>query len=192
MSTTDTLQNGIDRVLIDVRCPKWFLIIFPLMLFGGLTVVALIVGIYVNRNGVTWPIVIGSGIFLAAIAVWVWLIPYLYSSIVATESGLSTTGPFRQNQHITWGEITSVGTPRFGIPKEFIYILSRSGERIVVVRSMEQYRELLDLIQIKVPTLPDGKIPEKVWGTKHSWIKTWLALAGFFAIYLAAKRYWGF
>jgi len=44
--------------------------------------------VYFSNDGFTFLEISGLAFFLAIFAVWFWLIPYLYSSVIATESGL--------------------------------------------------------------------------------------------------------
>lgn len=143
--------------------------------------------VYFSNDGFTFLEISGLAFFLAIFAVWFWLIPYLYSSVIATESGLEVTGPLVSKLEITWDEIVKVSRPLLGIPREFIYVFLESGEKIVLLRSMERYSNLLELIESKAPNLSPKKLPREVWPRKLSWGKTWLAIIGFLLVYMALK-----
>jgi len=175
-----------DKVLLKVNCPKWFLIIFPLALLFSILIVTLM-WIYFSNDGFTFLEVGGLTIFLPIFGIWLWLIPFLFSSVTAHESGLQVTGPLVSDLRFTWEEIVKVSRPFLGIPKEFIYIFSKDGEKMTLLRSMEGYLDLLELIESRAPNLLPKKLPREVWPRKRSWGRTWLVIIGFLVVYVALK-----
>ena len=175
-----------DKVLLKVSCPKWFLVVLPAVLVFSL-LLFILMWVHFGQDGFTWPEVWGMAIFLAILAGWLWLIPFLYSSIIATDSGLRVTGLLGRNLNFTWDTIVKVSRPLLGIPREFIYVFSKSGDKMVLLRSMERYSDLLKLIETRAPNLSPKTLPQEMWLQKLSWGKTWLAIIGILIIYMILK-----
>ena len=81
----------------------------------------------------------------------------LFYSVTATKKGLETAKPIGSNQSFTWEEIIEVRRPRFGIPYDFSYVISKNKEKLLLVRSMQNYKELVELIKTKAPNLQKCK-----------------------------------
>lgn len=175
-----------DKILLKVTYPKWFQIILPPILFLYL-IFLLVLMVYFARDGFTWLKVGIGAFFLAILGIWLWMIPFIYSSLIATESALHATGIFRRRQKLTWDEIVRVSRPLFGIPNELVYVFSKSGQKMVLLRGMEGYPDLLKLIQSRAPYLSQKRLPEELWPRKHSWKRVWLVTAGIVAVYIILR-----
>ena len=75
----------------------------------------------------------------------------LFYSVVATESGILSFNSFGEGKLFDWTEIIEVKRPRFGIPYDFTYVISTDNEKMLLVRSMQNYKELIELIKAKAP-----------------------------------------
>lgn len=175
-----------DKVLLKVSYPKWFQVIVPPLLFLYLLFLVLM-GFYFSRGDFTWPKVCIAAFLLAVFMIWLWIIPFIYSSLIATESGLRATGIFRRRRKLTWDEIVRVSRPLFGIPSELIYVFSKRGEKMVLLRGMEGYSDLLKLIESKASNLSGKRLPAEVWPRKLSWKTVWLVIAGIVAVYVGLR-----
>jgi len=175
-----------NKILLNVSYPKWFRIVVPPLLFLYLLFL-LVMMVYFGRDGFTWLEVGISTFFWVVFGVWLWIIPFIYSSLVATESGLRATGIFRRRRRLTWDEIVRVSRPLFGIPSELIYVLSKSGEKMILLRGMEGYSDLLRLIESKALNLSARRLPAEVWPRKLSWKKVWLVISGVVVAYVAIR-----
>lgn len=170
------------------------------MLFGiaGLVTLtfSLFVWIYYSWDGFTAPGVLWKSLFfLAVIGGGIWIVPFIYCSITATESGLQRVGLLGQRQHFSWDEIVKISRPRLGIPKEAVNVISKSGEKMVLLQGMESYAELLELIQSKRPNLLPKKLFEDLWPKQYMWrdfLRTFLILLGFIIIYGVLRRFFDF
>lgn len=175
-----------DKILLKVSYPKWFQIIVPPLLFLYLLFLVLM-GSYLTRGDFTWPKVGIAAFFLVVFMIWLWIIPFIYSSLIATESELRATGIFRRRRRLTWNEIARVSRPLFGIPSEVIYVFSKSGEKIVLLRGMEGYSDLLKLIESKASNLSQKTLPQNVWPRKLSWRTVWVVMTGIVALYIGLR-----
>jgi hypothetical protein len=83
-----------------------------------------------------------------------------------------------------WDEIIALSRPRFGIPQDEVHVLSKTGEKIILSRSMDGYSQLLELIQSKATNLS----PREIWPKKSSnqWRHILIFLA-LFIVYVIAK-----
>lgn len=176
-------MNRTDKILLKVGYPKWFLVVISVVL--PLTLIFLFLGlIYLNIGGFTWLRFSISTFFLAIIVLGFWLIPTIYSSILATDSGLQVRGFFGQKRQFTWDEIAKISKPRFGIPRDFAYVISRGGRKIIVMKSWEGYFDLLKLIESKASNLSHKRLPQEVWPKRLSWKKLWLIVIGVLVLYV--------
>lgn len=175
-----------NEVLLKMSYPKWFQAVLPPILFLYFIFV-LVITVYFSRGGFTWIQVGISAFFWIIFALWLWIIPFVYSSLIATESGLCATGIFGRKQKLTWDEIVKISRPLFGIPNEFTYVFSKSGKKMILLRSMEGYSNLLELIQSKAPHLSQKRLPKELWPRKLSWKKVWLVTTGVIAVYIALR-----
>jgi hypothetical protein len=82
-----------------------------------------------------------------------WMTPIFYSTIVVTEAGLELKGLLGSKRKFSWDEIVKVSRPRFGIPRDAMYIFSKTGKKIILLRNMTGYAELLKLIESRAPNL---------------------------------------
>lgn len=84
----------------------------------------------------------------------VWLFSMLFSYALATENGLEYINPFRKDRFIAWGNIVEVKRPLFKIPNDYSYVISKENtEKIILIRSMKNYRQMIGLIKEKAPNL---------------------------------------
>ena len=72
-----------------------------------------------------------------------WFGKHLFDGVIVIE----------ENKLLTWNEIVEVKRPRFGIPVDFAYVISKNKDRLRLIRSMNNYRELIQLIKNKAPNL---------------------------------------
>lgn len=183
-----------DRVLLRVSYPRWFLVLFGI---AGLITLAIFLFalIYYSRDGFILPEFWKSLFFLAILAGGLWIIPYIYCSIAATESGLQRVGLLGQKQHFSWDEIVRISRPRFRIPKEAVYVFSKSGQKMALLNGMEGYTELLEIIQSRAHNLSQKKLPQDLWPKRYSgrdFLRAFLILFGLIFIYGVLRRFFDF
>lgn len=77
----------------------------------------------------------------------------LFYSVTGTDRGLETDNIVGSNKLLLWHEIVEVRRPRFGIPVDFTYVISENKGKLLLVRSMKNYKKLVDLIRLKAPNL---------------------------------------
>jgi len=78
---------------------------------------------------------------------------FLFYSVIAKNMGLETINPLGKNKTLNWEEIIGVRRPRFGIPYEFTYVVSKTDKKILLLRSMPKYKELISLIKTHASNL---------------------------------------
>jgi hypothetical protein len=176
-----------DRVLLKLNYPKWFRIFYGVG--APLTLLLFIIGwVHFSRNGFTSLELLKSALFLVIVGFGLYVSPVFYYSVVATEAGLQFNGVFGPKQQFAWNEIATVSRPRLGIPKEAIYIYSRSGEKTIIGRGMTGYSDLLELIQSRAPNLSPKELPRELLPSASSgeW-KYVLIFFGLFIIYVIVR-----
>jgi len=77
----------------------------------------------------------------------------LFYYVTATERGLETNNIVGSDKLFLWDEIVEIRRPRFGIPVDFTYVISENKSKLRLIRSMKNYKDLIDLIKIKAPNL---------------------------------------
>ena len=171
-----------DKVLLRVEVPIWFRVFYailalPILLFF------LAIAVVFNINSFTLPGVL-TGVFALILAGFnLPAIPHLYSTIRVTELGLRWRRPFGlRTKTVRWDDIHTVSRPRFGIPRELLYIISKGGEKIVVLRSMTGFDDLLAMIETRVPHLSSRQLPTNLWPNPSS--TRWKQLLLFFVLFL--------
>lgn len=141
------------NILIKVSSPSWLIILFiPCLIIAlPLSIFYTALVIYNNRLSV-------FGVFLLIfVLAGFWFIKLLFYSVTATESGLETTNLLGSNKSFIWEEIVKVRRPRFGIPYDFTYVVSKNKGKLLLVRSMQNYKELIELIKVRAPNLQKCK-----------------------------------
>ena len=77
----------------------------------------------------------------------------LFYSVIATDKGLQIRNLFGPSKSIIWDEVIEIRRPRFGIPGDFTYVFLADKKKIVLVRSMNNYKKLIQLIKERAPNL---------------------------------------
>jgi hypothetical protein len=182
------------KILLRVSYPRWFLIVF-----GSAGIITLIFSIfaviYYSQDKFTTPELWKSLFFLAIIAGGLWIIPYIYCAVVATESGLQRVDLFGRRQHFSWDEIVRVAKPRFGIPREAVYVYSKNGKKMALLKGMNGYSDLLEIIQRRAPNLPSEKLTEDFLPKRYSWrefLRVFLVLFALVFIYGVLRHLFDF
>ena len=85
------------------------------------------------------------------------VIKLLFYSVTGTKRGLETNNIFGSNKIVKWDEIMEVRRPRFGIPNDFSYVISGKTEKLLLIRSMKNYKELIQLIKERAINLTKCK-----------------------------------
>lgn len=190
-------MNG-EKLLFRVRCPKWFVVFFGLAsalityLFMTIAVMALQ---DFTRHGLTFFETLKVSILLIIFGGCFWYSRYFFYTISATDYGLKANSLLGRASSIKWDEITAVTKPRLKFPRNFVYIHSKGGKKIVVINGMIGYLELLDLIQAKAPNLSQKRNLRDLWPNIYSGAPQWrnmLILIGLFVIYVVAKLIFNF
>lgn len=147
------LENMTDNALeiLRVGFPKWFKVLYGVCIVGFFIVIMYIFAEaaflhYIGHNlrGMRWGYWFVVAIEVLGICFYVEVVPYF---VVATEEGLRAEGMFGREKSFLWEEIAEVRRPRLSTLTDLAYIVSNSGAKIVVLRSMTNYPELVQLIE---------------------------------------------
>ena len=138
---------------LKVSFPKWFMIFVSIC--GILTIsFCLFYIIWVIYHGQLAYQLFRCSIFFSIILCGFWLsLKVLFYSVTATERGLETSNIVGPNKLFLWKEIVGVRRPRFGVPVDFSYVISKNKDKLLLVRSMKNYKELIELIKARAPNL---------------------------------------
>jgi hypothetical protein len=100
--------------------------------------------------------------------------------------------PLRAPQHFPWSEIARVARPRFGIPNDAVYIVARSGRRMMLVRSLPGTRELVEVVRARGTNVAPMPATDDLVGKRESWRSlAWAGVSGL-AIYGVLKLLYAF
>jgi len=181
-----------DKVLVQASLPRWFKTFYAIDL-PVMLLLFTFVWIQFSRDGFTLSEILGSLFLLIIATLGLWLTPAFLSSITATESGLELHGLWGVRRNFSWNDIVKVSRPRFGIPREFTYVVSKSGEKMILLRSMKGYSELLELIQSRAPNLTLKKLPPELGPRRYTtfW-RDALITFGLLVVYFILKRVFHF
>ncbi|MGH7772751.1 MAG: hypothetical protein ACREQA_11030 [Candidatus Binatia bacterium] len=175
-----------DNILLRVSHPKWVLIFLGIIASGGIILylpVFIFSLVHFVLEGFTIIKLLKSLYFFIFFAVCLGLGRYIYSSIIATESGLQVVGILRWRQKFTWDEIVGVSR-NF----DFVSIFSNSGGKIVILSSMTGYPELLELIQSRAPNLRPKRLAQELWSHfSPSPVRVVLIFFGLFVAYVIVR-----
>jgi hypothetical protein len=138
---------------VKMDFPKWLFIPFTL----GLIVLALACILYalkLTRSGLSLLGLLKVGFLFIIVLCGIWCIfRVLFYSVTATKRGLETNNLLGKGKLFLWDEIVEVRRPRFRIPADFVYVISRDNYKLPLIKSMKNYGELIQLIQAKASNL---------------------------------------
>lgn len=138
---------------LKVSFPKWFVIFLGIC---GILTISFFLSyiIWVIYHGQLASQLLRCAIFLSIILSGFWLsLKVLFYSVTATERGLETDNIVGASKSFQWDEIVEVRRPRFGVPVDFSYVISKNKDKLLLVRSMKNYKELTELIKTRARNL---------------------------------------
>ena len=138
---------------LKVSFPKWFVIFLSIC---GILTTSFFLSyiIWVIYHGQLASQMLRCAIFFSIILSGLWIsLKVLFYSVTATERGLETDNIAGSNKLFLWDEIVEVRRPRFGVPIDFLYVISKNKDKLLLVRSMKNYKELIELIKALAPNL---------------------------------------
>jgi len=138
---------------LKISFPRWVVIFFSFCGIFTILFFAFYI-IWVVYNGQLSSQFFRCAIFFSVIlgAFWVFL-KILFYSVTATERGLETDNIVGSNKLLLWDEIVEVRRPRFGIPVDFSYVISKNKDKLLLIRSMKNYKKLIQLIKLRAQNL---------------------------------------
>lgn len=80
----------------------------------------------------------------------------LYYSITATNRGLETKNITGENKLLLWENIKGIRKPRFGFPVNYTYVVSRDGEKLLLLKNKKNYEKLIRYIKENAQNLEKG------------------------------------
>lgn len=142
------------NVLLKSSFPQWFVILGSICFVITLLFSTLYVVVVIYNNGIS----VFNMIILILVSSGYWFfIKILFYSITATDRGLKSNNPLGSSKEFVWEEIVEVRRPRFGIPYDLAYVVSKNKGKMLLVRSMQNYKELIELIKVKAQNLQKCK-----------------------------------
>ena len=133
--------------------PKWLVIIFPL----GLLILFFTLCFYMGRFDMTHPSILSIlklvFLFIIVIGGVLLFLKCLLYSVVASMEGLRANNIMGKERFLHWSEIVEIRKPRFGLPQEIAYVISNNQEKLLLLRSMKHYNQLIDLVRKRAPNL---------------------------------------
>jgi hypothetical protein len=175
-------KRPISSILLKVSFPIWFRALYavggPFVLFLVLTTV-----LSLTRDQLSTIGILKVALLIALLALGAWVLPVFFSTIYVTRSGIQRTSIFGRTKNLSWDEIKTVARPRFGIPGDAAYIISKMDDKIIIGRSMTGYPELVRMIQAHAPEVKDHGLPEDLLQSKSG--KSWRGILIFFGLFIA-------
>jgi len=141
------------NTLIKTSFPRWFVIFISFCLVITLPLSTIYTVVVIYNNGLS---VFGI-LLLTFVLAEFWFLKFLFYSVTATEKGLEAANLLGSNKSFIWDEIVKVRRPPLGIPYDFSYVVSKNKEKMLLVRSMQNYKELIELIKVRSPNLQKCK-----------------------------------
>lgn len=171
-----------EKILLKVSFPLWFRVLYAV---GGPYVMLSICFALLNlaRNEITLFLILKAGFLILIVGLGLWAVQFFFSTIYVTASGIHRRGILGTRQTFTWNEIKTVARPRFGIPGDAAYIISKNGKKITFARGMSGYMELLRVIQEKAPNVKATGLSESLWPSKS--VNAWRNILIFLALFVA-------
>lgn len=132
---------------------RWFIILF---LIGGIVLLLILAvcifkviqhpyGSNLLKAGLLFVVMVGEVYFLLKVICY---------SVTATEKGIETYNIVGSTKKIIlWDSIVEVRGPRFGIPKDAGYIITKNREKVLLVKSMKNYGKLIEVIRSRAQNL---------------------------------------
>jgi len=137
--------------------PRWFAVLYTFCGICTLLFFAVYI-IWLINKGLLGSDIFSFLIFLIAIISGLWVFSsLLFYSVAATDKGLITNNLFGESKSVLWDEIVEVRRPRFRIPADFTYVLTTKKKKILLVRSMKNYKALIQLIKERSGNLQSCK-----------------------------------
>lgn len=138
---------------ITISFPKWFVIGISFCGIGTILICAYYI-VWVFHTGQLNSHILRCSFCFGFILVIFWfLLKIVFYSVIATERGLATSNIFKSSNIFLWDQIVEVRRPRFGIPYDATYVISENKKKLLLVRSMRNYKELVELIKVKASNL---------------------------------------
>ena len=138
---------------LKISFPRWFVIF--LTFCGVFTIMfsTFYIAWVVYKNQLTSRPFSCALFFILILSIFWFFSKILFYSVTATDSGLQTDNIVGSNKLFPWDEIVEVRRPRFRIPKDASYVISKNKDKLLLVRSMKNYKELIQLIKVRAPNL---------------------------------------
>lgn len=110
--------------------------------------------VWVAYNGQLASQLFRCAIFFSIILSGFWFfLKILFYSVIITDRGLKTDNIIGSKKSFLWDEIVEIRRPRFGFPVDFAYVISKNKGKLLLVRSMKNYKELIEMIRVRAPNL---------------------------------------
>lgn len=135
---------------IKMKFPNWFRV-FILICASGTTILA---GLYLGnaiKNSQLLVHPLKSLIFFALIFSSFWIVlKLLFYSLTVTNDGLIVNNIICSKKFVRWDEVVQIRRPIFRVPLDATYIILANGKKVLLVRSMENYKEVIQAIKAKI------------------------------------------
>ena len=138
---------------LKVSFSRWYVALVGCC--GLLTVVlSLAYLIYTVLHGEFFERLLRCSAFAVVLLSLLWFLArILFYAVYATERGIRTENILNKKELIPWDEIVEIKRPRIGIPKDAIYLITNNHQKILLIKSMNNYSRLLELIKTRAPNL---------------------------------------
>jgi hypothetical protein len=73
--------------------------------------------------------------------------------VYATEYGIRAKNILSKTEFIPWHEIVEIKGPKIGIPRDVINLITQDRRKIRLIKSMNNYSRLLELVKTRAPNL---------------------------------------
>jgi len=77
----------------------------------------------------------------------------LFYVVYATEYGIRAKNILSKTEFIPWHEIVEIKGPKIGIPRDVINLITQDRRKIRLIKSMNNYSRLLELVKTRAPNL---------------------------------------
>lgn len=141
------------REIVKIHFPKFISIPFIL---GGLAILTAII-FYASRlkqiEAFDLDLLKLMFLLILFIVAIFFVLKVLFYSVTATDIGIETDNIIGTKKAFLWNDIVELRRPRFGIPKDASYVIASNDDKIMLIRSMRGYNELIKTVKIRAINL---------------------------------------
>ncbi len=142
-----TKSYDMKKYLFSVAFPAWFKITFTICYLWILRLPFNYVFFIISKGLFVVRKMECIVIILSCLIVSWFLLKIIYYSIEIYEEGIELKHFCITHKKVTWKEIVQIKKPLFKVPVDFVYIILNTNEKLLLIKSMNNYKKFICLIK---------------------------------------------